>query len=141
MFIAIRKSEVVISGLPLCYCSRNFHSMFSEIIAHLLRVVCIDGNVVKLAVSLRRIGEQFEILLIVNLDERDSYGAVVAFECERLLETQEVLVEVARFVEIADIQSNVRDAKNAGTLCLVCFRRKRSEKNQNQQPLNSRPTG
>src|SRR5205823_8893015 len=114
--IGILNCEVVVSGLPFRYCCRHFDSMRSKIIAHLLRVIGIDGYVIELTVLFCRICEQLNVLLIVNFDERNANGAIIALERERLLKAQEVLIKNARFRQITCVKRDVSHTKNSRTL-------------------------
>jgi hypothetical protein len=49
------------------------------------------------AVLLGRLGKQLEVLVVVDLDERDTVSAVLALQLVRLGKTQEVLIECLAF--------------------------------------------
>src|SRR5262249_15773301 len=91
--------------------------MASKVIAHLLRIVGINGNVIELTVILRRIGEQLDILLVINLDKCNSHRAIVTFQREWLLKSKKVLVESARFCEIARVEGYMSHAEYSRTGC------------------------
>jgi hypothetical protein len=57
-------------------------------------------------------GEEFDVLPVIDLDEREGQTTVGVVELEGLTESQEVFVEDASFVDVVNGQRDVRYTGN-----------------------------
>jgi len=60
--------------------------------------------------------KQLDVLVLVDFDERDPDRSVVALQIVRLCVSKEVLIKLARLLQVAQEQSHVRNAENPRAL-------------------------
>ena len=79
------------------------------------------------------LGEELDRLLIVDLDPGELERAVGVVEGEGLVEAEEILVEVAGFFDVVDVEGDVRDADDRRSLGLVGGAEREREGQQDYQ--------
>src|SRR6266536_1612494 len=77
-----------------------------------------DRDVMQAVRAALAFGKEFDVLVVVDFDERQGERAVRVLEIERFAEAEEVLVEAARLLDIGGEQGNMRQAQDLGTLRL-----------------------
>src|SRR5262249_44794472 len=115
------------------YLVGNLDSTGSQIVTHLCGIVGVDSDVVQTIFIAWSFGKKFDILLIVDFDEGNTITAVVTFQRERFVEAEKVLVECARFSQIANIEGNVSNAQDARTLDFAGLREQERSGKQNDR--------
>ena len=147
--VGILHVEVLVAGLAFAdraLVAHDLDALGLQIGVHLVGVVGIEGDVVELAFAAIGLVEDFEILVVVDLDEQDADTGAAAFgrKGERLLVAEEILIELAGLVEVFDVDRQVRDAENLGALHGVGRRRGPEDRTCNhhgaeQNPGQTRP--
>src|SRR5947207_15949028 len=86
----------IVSSFPFRHRRRNLDAMRSPVVAHLLGIIGVNGNVVELSVMLWRISKQLDVLPVIYFHERSSDRAVITLERERLLKYEKIFVTRTR---------------------------------------------
>ncbi|MBZ5581908.1 MAG: hypothetical protein LAQ30_06825 [Acidobacteriia bacterium] len=108
--------EIGVADAPLSDVSGDLNAAGAQIDAHGFGVVGLNRNVVQPAGIGFLLGEEFDVLPVVYLDERERQAAIRVLQLERLSETKKILVEGARFFDIVREKGDVRDAGDSRAL-------------------------
>ena len=82
-----------------------------------------------MTVLFRVFGEELNILVIVDFDEGNSVGAVIALQHVDFGIPKKDFIKRARLLKIVDVQRHMGQAQNARAIPLLSMRRVSSETN------------
>src|SRR5262249_33774791 len=108
-----------IPDLSLAHILRNLDALGSQIGAHPLRRIRVEGDVVQVTVFLRWLRKQFQILVFINLDEGDAVSTIVALQTVRFRIAEKALIESPSLSQVADKKGHVRNTENVWASYLV----------------------
>src|SRR5258708_9263836 len=140
MSVRIGDGEVVVPGPALADLVGHVDSVGGQVVSHLRCVIYINGNMVQ-AAKLKPLGlfrKQLQVLLIIDLDKGNTFGAVRPLQREGLFVSQEVLVERPRHTQVAYIEGDVGYPQNSRPFHLTRLHRRR-KRNQGNESGDNKP--
>ena len=111
--VRIGNIEVRVSDLAFADIVRHLHVLGSEVVAQGFGRIREKRNVIQATVLLRRLGEQLQVLIFVDLDKRYPVSPIFTLQRIRLFVSEKLLIERSRFLQIADKQRHMGNAENA----------------------------
>ena len=115
--VGIFDLEVEVAGFAFAYFAANGDASGGEVGSHLLGVGDDEGDVAEIAgASGRLLVEEFDVLVVVDLDKGDVDGAVGILQVVGFVVAEEAVPEVECFREIGDEVAGVGDAENLRAL-------------------------
>ena len=115
---------------------RHLDAARREIVPHAVGVVGFQRDVIEPIRARFLLGEELDRLLVVDLDPREVQRAVRIRQRIRLAEAEKILVEGAGFLDVVNVQRDVRDPDDVRARRIVACARCRGRKNDNRDGEN-----
>src|SRR6266851_1806625 len=112
--------EAQVAGLVLGYRLGDLDANGSQVGAHAARIVGFEANIMEKAVVLGIFSNEFDELMVIDLDEYQVLGPVWVLQGKGLFEAEKVFIVGAGFAQVTHIVGNMRNAKNTWMLYFPC---------------------